>query len=214
MKKIMLFTAAFIVLNDCNNNPKKENQTESTDAAQTGACYSFDNAQTQIAWTAYKFTEAVGVKGKFNAFEIEGTQTADNAIGVFEKSLFKIPVNSISTGDTSRDRKIQQFFFGTLNNTTSLSGKVDKIEGDGKKGKFFLTFTMNDMDSPLEMEYTLDSNTLTLSGLMVVDNWNAQAGIQKLNEECKQLHTGADGKSVLWPEVKLEIQTVLNRNCN
>ena len=36
-------------------------------------------------------------------------------------------------------------------------------------------------------------------------DWNADAGLAALNNECEELHKGEDGISKLWPDVNVTV---------
>ena len=60
---------------------------------------------------------------------------------------------------------------------------------------------MNGIDYDVVGDYTLEDKLFSWESTIDVISWNALSGIDALNEECKDLHTGADGESKLWSEV-------------
>lgn len=50
---------------------------------------------------------------------------------MIEKLEFNIPVNSVNSNEASRDKKIDSLFFGAMNNTDMLVGKVVDLKEDG-----------------------------------------------------------------------------------
>ncbi|TNE82346.1 MAG: YceI family protein [Bacteroidetes bacterium] len=206
--------ASMLVFTACGGGTEKKATEEETKTPEVQTCvYSYDAATTAVNWTAYKFTEAVGVNGKFDQIEVTETQEGKTGGEVIAQASFNIPISSINTANPDRDKKIQEFFFGSLEQSAQMTGKVVKVEGDGSTGKVTLDFTLNSLTQPLEVDMTMSGDTLKLNGIINLDNWSAQGGIESLNKACKDLHTGADGKSVLWPEVKISIHTVLKKNC-
>ncbi len=205
--------ASMLTFTACGGGAEKKTTEEQKSPAEQNCVYSYDPTATGVNWTAYKFTEAVGVNGKFDQIEVMGTQEGKTGSDVIAQASFSIPVSSINTANPDRDKKIQEFFFGSLESSEKITGKVMKLESNGETGKATLEFTLNNMTQPLELDMQMSGDTLKLDGILNVDNWNAQSGIANLNKECKDLHTGADGKSVLWPEVKISIHTVLKKNC-
>lgn len=205
--------ASMLTLTACGGGTDKKTTGEDKAPAEQSCMFTYDAAATSVNWTAYKFTEAVGVNGKFDQIEVTGAQEGKSGSDVIAQASFSIPVSSINTANPDRDKKIQEFFFGSLEASDKITGKVVKVEGDGEVGKATLEFTLNNMTQPLELDMRMSGDTLKLEGILNVDNWNAQSGIENLNKACKDLHTGADGKSVLWPEVKISISTVLKKNC-
>ena len=61
--------------------------------------------------------------------------------------------------------------------------------------------------------YTLEGETFSFSATIDVAQWDGMGGIDALNEICRELHTGADGKSKLWSEVDLSFTTSLKKEC-
>lgn len=204
-----------LLVSACGDSPKeKEKEGAETPKAPEVCVYSYNQDATTVKWTAYKFTEQVGVSGVFDSVYVDNLHEGSSLKDVFATANITIPVSSVNSNNPDRDAKIQKFFFGSLANTETLKGTVSVIEGDEYSGKFKVDFKMNNLSQPVELDYTTSGDTLKIDGILIVDNWNAQVGIENLNKECKDLHTGADGKSILWPEIKIEISTVLNKNCN
>jgi hypothetical protein len=76
---------------------------------------------------------------------------------------------------------------------------------------------MNDITNDVEGDYTLEDNVFTFNTEINVENWNAQAGINSLNEACKDLHTdveNGDTESKLWSEVTISFSTELTKKCD
>lgn len=206
-------TALFLI--SCNTETKSTDSKESTnktknEASSTNCLYSFNPDSTNVSWTAFKTTEKIGVDGKFDEITITGTQEGDAIEEVFHGASFEIPIQSINTNNPDRDMKIRKFFFGKLAETEKLTGSLKSLNSNGK-GE--IVIQMNDMERNVEMDYTLDGDRITLSTVIDVNEWNAQAGIEKLNEECYELHMAADGISKLWPDVKIQITSLLNKTC-
>ena len=109
-------------------------------------------------------------------------------------------------------KKLVKDFFGKMNNTSSLKGTINNINGNNKQGPCKVSFQMNDMTKPLTMEYHLvDDSYYVLKGILDLTAWNAQDAVKSLNEVCKDLHIGKDGVSKLWPDVKVVIQLPLQK---
>lgn len=201
-----------LALASCGNENKQTAETAETKAPEV-CTYAYDASQTKLVWTAYKFTERTGVKGTFDTLVIE-TKAEENSIpALLTDAQFTIPIASLNTTNPERDVKIRKFFFGNLKATTQLKGKVTDVVGDDKEGSLNFVLSMNEMDMPVSMAYTLSGDTLILSGTMDVNNWNAKGGIAALNKECNDLHKGTDGKSALWPDLNLELRSTLKKTC-
>ena len=68
---------------------------------------------------------------------------------------------------------------------------------------------MNGITQALPITFIISDQMVTMEALMDLDNWQAQTAIESLNEVCKELHTGTDGISKTWSEVKIEVATYL-----
>ena len=84
---------------------------------------------------------------------------------------------------------------GTIHINNETSGTVD-IE-------------MNGITQALPITFVASDQMVTLEAIMDLDNWQAQAAITALNTVCKDLHTGEDGISKTWSEVRIEVATYL-----
>lgn len=163
-----------------------------------------------MKWTAYKFTEKVGISGVFDTIEVTGAVEDTSRLAVFADAAFNIPVSSVNSAVPDRDQKILEYFFGTMTETASLSGKVSSIDS----AQATVEITMNGQTLPVTMSVSTKGNEVMLEGVIQLGDWSAQHSVDALNKICHDLHIGADGISMLWPEVKLEIRTVLTEKCN
>jgi polyisoprenoid-binding protein YceI len=215
MKKIILVATtayAFAACTDNTNTPQKRDFV----IGERYCSYAFSAEQTEVAWQAYKFTEKVGVNGKFDKIDVDKVMGGDFQPAMFKNATFSIPIASINTANPDRDMKIQKFFFGSLKETTHLKGEVKEImpsETNPLVGKMKVKLNLNAESRDVEFDYTSNGDKFGISAIINVNEWNAQTGINKLNEACYELHKGADGSSMLWPEVKLNISTILKTNC-
>ena len=185
----------------------KPNDPQLTD----GCTYKYSSEGTTLKWTAYKFTEKVGVSGTFDRYEVTGNESGTTAREAVAGLRFKIDSLSVNSGVPDRDAKISREFFGTMQNAGSISGHVKSVTDDGT-GVISLEFNNQTRDLPVT--YTLTDNVnLTVKSSLNVNDWAAEASLKALNKVCEALHTSADGKSVLWPDVSVEINAVLQRDC-
>jgi hypothetical protein len=72
---------------------------------------------------------------------------------------------------------------------------------------------MNKIKKDVVGEYTLEDANFSFTATIDVLDWKAGSAITALNTTCKDLHTGADGKSKLWSEVDLSFTTTLKKEC-
>tara|TARA_R110001583_G_scaffold815_2_gene7544 strand:+ start:2485 stop:3099 length:615 start_codon:yes stop_codon:yes gene_type:complete len=167
--------------------------------------YTVEPKTTTINWIAYKTTNKVPVKGQFTKVTIKNTAKSKTAIEALNNLQFDIPVSSLFTNDSIRDGKLKKFFFGSMKNTTLISGTLHiSNETSGT-----VDLVMNGMSQVLPITFVISDQMVTLEALMDLDNWQAQSAIEALNLVCKELHSGEDGIAKTWSEVKIEVATYL-----
>lgn len=201
MKKIYGFALLAVLLlgmNSCKNEKSKSKKN-----VEKG--YTLDAKTSSVNWTAYKTTEKVPVKGKFTAIELTQKKEATK-LEALNNVKFSIPVSSIFTKDTIRDKKIIKFFFNNMIKTQNILGSFN-LDKDTNTGT--LNLTMNGITQPVSISYTINDQLVTFEGTLNLDNWQAQTALKALNTACKVLHTGKDGVSKTWEEVKIEGATYL-----
>lgn len=203
MKKIFILTTVFVFLLNFSACKSEKKETKSAENEKSNAAFSLKKAENEINFTAYKFTEKTPVGGQFRQVEINSGGEGNSIKEAINNTEFSIPVNSIFTKDSSRDYKIQKFFFGVMDKTKLLSGKLT-IENDSIGAA---TITMNGISNKVPFTYTIVDNTFAMSATMDVNNWNAADALASLNKVCEALHTGADGVSKTWSEVALNISS-------
>jgi hypothetical protein len=198
---LSLFTA--LSLTSCKSEKKADAVEGTKIEVKKSAAFSLKNATNEINFTAYKTTGKVPVGGQFKKVDIitEGEgNTIKEAINNVE---FSIPVSSIFTKDSSRDFKVKKFFFGVMDHTKLLSGKL-VIENDSIG---YANIKMNGITEKVSFLYTIDANTFSMKATMDITKWNAVEALNSLNLACKDLHKGADGVSKTWSEVALNIKS-------
>ena len=206
MKKNTLITCIVLLLSisivSCKNNPKKEIK----ETPQIS--YTLDQPTSKVGWTGYKTTDKVPVKGEFKKITISNPKSSGNASKLLDGVEFSIPVSSIFSNNEDRDGKLQKFFFGIMDQTELLSGKITlKNESTGS-----LTVKMNAMSKSLPINYTFKDSKFTFSGTMNLDEWGGQAAIASINKVCENLHKGADGISKTWNEVEINASISVIKN--
>lgn len=201
MKKIYVLSLILLIMvfvSSCKKNEKKEvNQIEKT--------YSVIADSTKINWTAYKTTAKVPVNGQFTEISIENVKKNTTALGALNGLKFKIPVSSLVTNDTIRDKKLIEYFFGTMKNSSVITGTVH-INNENAST---VDLTLNGITRELPIAHIVTDNKVTIIGNMELDNWQAKAALEALNVVCKDLHTGDDGISKTWSDVKIEVVAIL-----
>lgn len=204
MKKtnlLSLILVASLIFVSCKEKTKKD-ESEKTN---TEKGFLVDTETSTIGWIAYKTTDKVPVKGVFSAFSIENPTKGISPKEALNNLKFKIPINSLQTKDTLRDEKLKKFFFGTMENTTHITGTLHMTNDASGKAEI----TMNGVSHSLPITYAISDQMVKIEAVMNLDNWKAQAAIRAINLACIDLHKGADGVSKTWSEVKIEIVTNL-----
>jgi hypothetical protein len=205
MKRI--FIISFLVIatsfnfSSCKSEAKKEEAK--TVVKETVATFSVAKAKSEINFKAYKTTDKVAVGGQFKKVDVLSGGEGETVKEAINNTAFSIPVSSIYTKDSSRDFKIKKFFFGIMDNTKLLSGKLmltDDTTGTAE-------IKMNGVSKTVPFTYTIVGKTFHMTGTMDINNWNASAALSSLNKACLDLHKGSDGISKTWSEVALDITT-------
>ena len=180
---------------------KKEDKNSAKTEKESKAQFVLNDATNSVQWTAYKTTEKVPVKGKFTQVNITSGGEGNSVKDAIHNAEFSIPITSIFTSDSSRDYKIRKFFFGVMENTKLLSGKL-VIENDSLG---YADITMNGITEKLPFSYLINDKKFSMATKMDVLNWNAKSSLDSLNLICKELHKGLDGISKTWAEVAINI---------
>lgn len=215
MNRIILSIATIMLLASCGaNDQSQEVSTEKPSEKVEQACkYNYNADETEVLWVAYKYTQKTGVKGVFDDVQVEGVVEAAHPAEVIANASFSINTSSVNSGDPTRDPKIQNTFFGSMIDGQSLTGKVVSVSGDDSKGTIQFMLLMNGIEHSIDGEYTVIDDKMEVKANITVADWNASDAIAALNKVCEDLHKGADGTSILWPEVSLFISTKLNKTC-
>ncbi len=194
---VLMFAISFT---GCKSEKKKEVKKE---VKETVKMYSLFNANNKVNWTAYKTTEKKPVKGTFKTVNITKNGVGNSIKEAVNNAEFSIPVASIFSSNADRDSKLIKLFFGVMNNTELLSGKL--MITDATSGT--ATITMNGITETMPFTYTIENNVFQLEATLDLKKWKAETAIASLNKACFALHKGADGISKTWDEVALHISS-------
>ena len=205
MKKNLLVSLLLVAFLSCKTekkvNPIKEIKVE---APKSTAEFSIEKASKQINFTAYKTSDKIPVGGQFKKVNVLSGGEGNTVKEAIHNTEFSIPVSSLFTQNSSRDYKIKKFFFGIMDNTKLLSGKL--LLSDATKG--VAEIKMNGISQKVPFTYSIVDRTFNMKAAIDVNNWNASKALASLNNVCLDLHRGADGISKTWSEVTLNITTV------
>ncbi len=194
MKKlVMLLILSGII--SCQNNSQKEKKNQEKPVE---TLYQIDSVK--INWTAYKFTSRAGVNGAFDKVDWKGLKKGKNGIEMLSSAEFKIDVSSLNTGNPGRDSTIVEYLFGKMMETNFIEGRVKNISDK----KMTVVIRMNNREKPVDFDYTFSDNKIVAIGQIdLVKDFDASEPLYFLHTACKDKHTGEDGVSKTWPDVKL-----------
>lgn len=206
MKKLilLLITVTLITTSSCKNDKTEAVHVVKTKHTKT---YSVIGETSVVKWIAYKTTDKLPVKGKFDTIKITNTKAAANIEDALNGIIFSIPVSSLITDDSERDTKLKEFFFGVMKNTEFISGTFD-IKGKSSH----VNITMNGISKSIPIELNIEGQTVTFSNTLNLNDWDLKLAIESLNKACNLLHKGSDGISKTWDEI--EIKTVIYLKVN
>ncbi len=199
------YTLCFLILTTITFTSCKENKKKDAPAKDT-VMYVVNEKTTSVKWTAYKTTEKLPVKGEFRVVKFTKAKPAANLKDALNNLEFSIPISSLFSNNEERDAKLKTSFFGAMAETAEIKGTlIMETETSGK-----VELTLNGITHELPITYFLDGQMATMEATMNLDNWQAQAAITALNAVCKDLHTGPDGITKTWSEVKINIATYIS----
>lgn len=221
MKKTLSLVAVVAALSFISCKREKEQSkeetttSESTDLFEPAKCvYALDTLQTTVQWTAFKTSAKIGVGGQFDAVSVINQDSISNSVAELLDGLaFSIETNSANTKNPDRDMKIKKSFFGSMVTPEQITGTISSAEGKDAAGTCIAMLSLNGHKKEVALNYTLEDNKINLTGEIDVNEFGAEGPLAKLNEVCTDLHKGDDGKSILWPNVDLNISIPISADC-
>ncbi len=156
---------------------------------------------SKIFWTAYKYTNKVGVSGTFDDVSVnssKGVYPED----ILKKLTFSISTKSINSSNTLRDGRIYNAFFKSMKDGEAIVGEIYNVRYNQAVAKI----TLNNITKHIPVMYHPKSdNIMELSLTLNLKDFKGENAIASLNRECKGGHTGEDGISLLWPTVEVRV---------
>ena len=220
MKKIVLSLASIALLascggesanNDASKVPTKDSSAVSTPVLEKICKKGYDKESTSIGFGGFKTTEKKEVKGYFKEFTIDSTTVADSPEEVFANAIFSVPVNYLETNDLGRNGRIIDEYFGNMEETSDIKGKVIGFDSDSNKVN--VEITLNAITQTVALNYAVSGDTISLNGSINILDFNGSKALAALNTACEVLHKGADGVSKTWADVSLYISSVVKEAC-
>jgi polyisoprenoid-binding protein YceI len=219
MKKVLFSVATISLLIACGESQKPttvETKTIPIDniaekQVEKVCKKGYDKKATKIAFGGFKTTQKVEVKGYFKKFTIDSTNVADSPEEIFANSTISIPTDYIETNDIGRNRRLREEYFGKMEATQKITGKI--IEFDKESSQVKIELTINAVSNIESFDYKLVGDTLTLNGTIDILNFDGSSALKAINKACEVLHKGADGISKTWSEANIYISTVIKETC-
>jgi hypothetical protein len=207
--KHFLFTLIFTAIAFGSGIYGQNNKPESK------CLYFYDGNATKLEWTAYKFTEKLGVSGTFDKVQVRGARRGEAPVSAVDKLQFSLQSKDINSNLPDRDEKIKKYFFGSSRGGAFLTGNVQSVTLDpGGKGRGEIQIRWNGKTKLIPVQVIQTGKNLQVTGSLDVGDFGMLSGINKLNEVCKDLHIGKDGVSKLWPTVDFKITSKFRSTCD
>jgi polyisoprenoid-binding protein YceI len=181
--------------------------------AQAQVCTrQFDPGQVVVGFTAYKTTEKTPVSGRFRQVDIRGSVRGKKISEILKSLTATVDVSSLDTDNPPRNQTLLDSFFKHLADGMKVQGRVKSVKGDDSKGGFVLLLKMNGVERPVQMTYTLDAQAgfEAFGTIDVLREFKAKKSMEALVAACSGLHTGKDGVSKTWSEVKITLKAPVN----
>ena len=202
--KYLIYLNIILFVSSCINSENKKIKETVSEKVYN---YTIDTSGIKILWTAYKFTDKIGVSGTFDSLICFSDKNASSIQDLLKSSKINILTNSVNSYNGIRDPKLRQTFFKSFN-TDTIKGQIMEVED--KKG--LLALEMNSITNLTNYTYNYINDTLTISTHLDLTKWNGKTAIDTLNKECYDLHIGSDGISKLWPDVVVKMKLPIKRS--
>ncbi|MGB3152703.1 MAG: YceI family protein [Maribacter sp.] len=206
MKNVLKTTTLclFILLGlSCNTSKKEKKEADAKDAkiVMDGPYHSVDTTGASLKWTAYKFTDKVGVHGTFDDFKLDMEKVSESREDFLEGDKITIHTQSVNSGNVIRDDKLRTYFFTVFHTDTIKAEILNANNGVGK-----MSLELNNITREIDYDYVQNGDTLFLNAAIDLIHWKGEEALNILNQECYELHMGADRVSKLWPNVDITMK--------
>lgn len=208
LNNLSLLASVIFVAVSCSTSTKSSDDKSSDD--QEDCIYTYNTSSLDFKWTAYKFTTKKGVPGTFDEIAVTSGDAATSIDELLQSVKFKINTGSINSNAPVRDVKIAEFFFGTMANTSEITGSIKSVVD----GKAIISLTINEMTLDVPGTIALSGDTIKLTATVDFKEFGGEEAVAKLNEVCSELHTGEDGESVFWDVVDINVSALYSKRCN
>ncbi len=200
MKKLLFILLPFFFIS-CQ--PESKNSGSNDALPETPEKGMYEITGSEIKWTAYKTTAKVPVGGTFTDVEWKNFVQAGLPEQALRKLYFKINTRSIFTDHPDRDKTLFEYLFAKMLEGNYIEGRVAGIDTGAKKIKVVLR--MNGLEKALDFPYVKNDSVIHAATVIDLEkDFQAGEALYFLHTACKDLHTGEDGISKTWSEVKIE----------
>ena len=222
-KLILVFVALFAWScgSDQNETSEEEDSGNKSEQEADKTCtYSFDESSTSVNWTGYKHSTKAAVPGIFEFVSFEGPMTSGSVHELLLGIEGIVETNSVYSNDTTRDRKLKQFFFNNMVGAETISARMIEMaptyDANGNaKGTGKLSLTMNGVTFSVPAKYSIEDLKVTVDADITIEDFNGQKSFDAIAEACSEKHTlESDGKPVTWPEFHINITTKVVEICD
>lgn len=160
-------------------------------------CQYEQNKKVEVAFKAYKTPLKIGVGGKFDDVKyLNTTHSAKDLEALLVGSKVTINTASVNSANETRDKKLVNFFFNTMNQKeidakiTSLT--IDKNDGASKTltGVVNVDIKMNNISHEAELKFVYENSVFKADGFIDLADYNALSSLASINKACYELHQG------------------------
>ncbi|MEN8249651.1 MAG: YceI family protein [Bacteroidota bacterium] len=202
LKYFTLLSLSIVLFSSCSSK-------KTDDKSEEICIYQLDDKSLDFTWTAYKFTNKTGVNGTFNEISVKSIENPTSFEDMISNVEFSINTQSVFSNEPERDPKIAQFFFGTMANTSTITGAIKKVDGMNAT----LSLTINEMTLDVPGHIMMSGDTIKLHSEIDFKQFGAEEAVAMLNQVCSDQHKGEDGKSVFWDVVDINVKAVYKKDC-
>lgn len=204
MKKLC-YVLCLIFFVSCNYKTQKK---EPLLKKEKVSVFNYNPSSTVFSWTAYKFLEKVGVTGEIDSVVISNTKPSSSPVDVFKNASFVIYPKTTNSKNAIRDKKIINYFFGNTKNPNKITGFIKTLNKDSS----IVSLVFNGIEKDVFANiYSRGTNVFLDCDINVVD-WDAIFALNEINNACELEHKGDGAKSMLWPNVKIRVSSILTKN--
>ena len=204
--KLTYLLLILLLIMSCNNSENKKIESIENKSIAKEYLYSIDTTGVSVVWTAYKFSNKVGVSGTFDTITLNKKNGDGSVENILNKLNMSISATSINSENPIRDFKINTYFFKVFN-TSAITGTILKA----KNGEGIVDLNMNRVSKKVPFSYALKNDTIRLFTHLDLGYWKGEEALNVLNKECYELHKGADKVSKLWPDVDVVIKLPMTK---